>query len=166
MRIAIEEYELYNNGVLLCKWFDTEKDTLKDIEDYVREAKEAHNLNPDGLEMFVADFEDDIGIYEGESLTYALEISDIITGIEPWDLKKVRYMCSEAGFTLQGAIDNVEDCDMYEDMTLEQLAEQFVEEGFFGEIGEAILCYLDYASIARDLSYDYTEHKGDIFRCN
>jgi len=38
-----------------------------------------------------------------------------------------------------------------------ELAEQFVDEGLFGEIPTAIANYLDYDAIARDLGSDYTE---------
>ncbi len=41
---------------------------------------------------------------------------------------------------------------------LKELAEQFVEEGLFGEIPERLDFYLDYGAVARDLSIDgYTE---------
>ena len=43
MRIAVEEWELYNNGILLCKWFDTEIDSIESIEKYVAKVK-AKNL--------------------------------------------------------------------------------------------------------------------------
>ena len=52
---------------------------------------------------------------------------------------------------------------------LKELAEQFVEEGLFGEIPERIQYYLDYDLIARDLSADYstTEVAGSriVYRC-
>lgn len=40
---------------------------------------------------------------------------------------------------------------------LKELAEQFVDEGLFGEIPKAIANYLDYDAIARDLGFDYSE---------
>ena len=166
MRVAVEEWELYNNGILLCKWFDTEEDTIEDIEEFVKEAKEANDLNGDDCEMFVADYEDDTGLYDGECLNWAYELTELLEDLESYDLKKVEYMTSQVGYGLQEAIDKVDDCDMYEDMTMEQLADNFVDEGLFGEIPEAIQNYLDYEAIARDLSYDYTEYNGDIFRCD
>ena len=42
MKIAIEEWELYNNGILLCKWFDTEIDTIEEIEKYVSKVKSSN----------------------------------------------------------------------------------------------------------------------------
>jgi antirestriction protein len=46
---------------------------------------------------------------------------------------------------------------MYHDQNLKELAEQFVDEGLFGDIPERLSFYLDYDAIARDLAHDYTE---------
>lgn len=46
--------------------------------------------------------------------------------------------------------------DIYEVESMKDLAEQFVEEGLFGEIPENIRYYLDYDLIARDLEADYS----------
>ncbi len=53
---------------------------------------------------------------------------------------------------------------------MQELAQQFVEEGLFGEIPEKIQHYLDYDAIARDLSMDYSEitiaGTHYIYRCD
>lgn len=46
--------------------------------------------------------------------------------------------------------------EIYEADCMKDLAEQFVEEGLFGEIPESIRYYLDYDLIARDLEADYS----------
>lgn len=46
-------------------------------------------------------------------------------------------------------------CVYYVD-NLQELAEQFVDEGLFGDIHERLQIYIDYSAIARDLFYDYT----------
>lgn len=52
---------------------------------------------------------------------------------------------------------------------LRELAEQFVDEGMFGDIPERLQPYLDHDAIARDLGFDYTETEiaGQrlIYRC-
>lgn len=61
------------------------------------------------------------------------------------------------------------DVDIYPLSSLRELAEQFVEEGLFGDIPERIAHYLDFDAIARDLGMDYsqTEIAGEnlVFRC-
>ena len=46
--------------------------------------------------------------------------------------------------------------DLYEVDSLKSLAEQFVDDGLFGDIPERISIYLDFEKIARDLSCDYS----------
>ena len=47
------------------------------------------------------------------------------------------------------------DLDIYELDTMRALAEQFVDEGLFGDIPEHLANYIDYDAIARDLAMDY-----------
>ena len=49
------------------------------------------------------------------------------------------------------------DIDIYQVDSMEELAEQFVDEGLFGEIPDHLTRYIDIGAIARDLSFDYTE---------
>ena len=46
------------------------------------------------------------------------------------------------------------DLDIYEAETLRDLAEQFVDEGLFGDIPEQLQFYIDHDAIARDLAAD------------
>ncbi len=52
---------------------------------------------------------------------------------------------------------------------MRELAEQFVEEGLFGDIPERLQFYIDYDAIARDLAVDYSEaviaSSRVIYRC-
>lgn len=54
--------------------------------------------------------------------------------------------------------------------SLKELAEQFVDEGLFGDIPTSIQSYLDYDAIARDLGCDYSETEIAgvrlIYRCS
>ena len=47
--------------------------------------------------------------------------------------------------------------DIYAVDTLRELAEQFVDEGLYGEIPESLQYYIDYDTIARDLSVEFSE---------
>ena len=46
--------------------------------------------------------------------------------------------------------------DIYQVDTLKELAEQFVDEGIFGDIPDHLANYIDYDAIARDLQCDYS----------
>ena len=62
------------------------------------------------------------------------------------------------------------DIDLYEIDSLRELAEQFVDEGLFGDIPDPIRNYLDYDAIARDLGMDYRETRiagtNLVYRCS
>lgn len=91
--------------------------------------------------------------------------------IEEWDEdQKTRFIIAvgECGYSCDCDPDNL-DIDIYEISSLKQLAEQFVDEGLFGDIPDSIQTYLDYDLIARDLSADYSEidmaGKHYVYRC-
>ena len=73
--------------------------------------------------------------------------------------RKVIIAVGECGYSFDltsGDPDDF-DIDLYEIDSLRELAEQFVEEGLFGDIPESIRNYLDYDAMARDLGMDYSE---------
>ena len=47
--------------------------------------------------------------------------------------------------------------DVFEAETLRELAEQYVDDGIYGEIPESLENYIDYDAIARDLAVSYFE---------
>ncbi len=47
--------------------------------------------------------------------------------------------------------------DIYYISTMKELAEQFVEDGLYGDIPENLQFYIDYEAIASDLSVEYTQ---------
>jgi hypothetical protein len=79
--------------------------------------------------------------------------------LDEFDKIKLIIAIGECGYSFDLAEDDPEDLDIdiYEIDTLRELAEQFVDEGLFGEIPEHLQHYIDYDAIAYDLSMDYTE---------
>ena len=63
-----------------------------------------------------------------------------------------------------------DDVDIYFIDSMRELAEQFVDEGLFGEIPESLQFYIDYDAISRDLAIDYNETRiagtNIIYRCS
>jgi len=66
--------------------------------------------------------------------------------------------------------DLFQDIDIYYDMSFEDLAWEFIENGLFGEIPKHLENYLDIQLMARDLSFDYNEisvgNNSIIYRSN
>jgi antirestriction protein len=134
-------------------------------EEYVQKA--ARNRNDMGFP--VEEYE--IQFIDGESidahLFRAMGVDQVSFGLflqacDEWDdlqKQKVIIAVGECGysFDLKSGDPDSLDVDVYEMNSLRELAEQFVDEGFYGEIPTAIACYLDYTAIARDLGVDYSE---------
>lgn len=79
-----------------------------------------------------------------------------------WDDERKRHYIIAVGECGYGHFDVVDDpesveIDFYSVDSLQDLAEQFVEEGLFGEIPEPLRFYIDYEAIARDLAADFSE---------
>jgi len=87
------------------------------------------------------------------------------------DKIKLILAVGESGYSFDISQDDPADfdIDIYPDTSLRDLADQFVDEGLFGEISDRVMMYLDYDRIARDLGYDYTQTRiaGETytFRC-
>ena len=100
--------------------------------------------------------------------------ADFLRLADEWeDHEKTRFIIAvgECGYDFDpicGDIDQF-DIDIYEVHSLKELAEQFVDDGLFGEVPTTISNYIDYEAIARDLSVDYAtaEIAGDrlAYRC-
>lgn len=93
---------------------------------------------------------------------------------EEWDHgQKIAYILavSESGYAHDQVCDEPYgvDIDIYEVGTLRELAEQFVEDGLFGDIPDHLTHYINYDAIARDLAVEYSQTiingQSLIYRC-
>lgn len=101
-------------------------------------------------------------------------ITAFFEAAEDWqDEQKIRYILAVGvcGYAHDQVADdpNAVDLDLYRVDSLRELAEQFVEEGLFGDIPKALEFYIDHDAIARDLAADYSEAviAGEclVYRC-
>jgi len=81
---------------------------------------------------------------------------------EEWeDWQKLHFIIAvrECGFDHDQLADdpNAADITIYGVNSMRELAEQFVEEGLYGEIPNHLANYIDYDAIARDLEHDHSE---------
>jgi len=70
------------------------------------------------------------------------------------DLYKLLYLTCELGYEFEDAINRIDDVEFYQDMRVEEVAEELVEEGVLGEISDFLKFYIDYKRLARDLEID------------
>lgn len=108
-----------------------------------------------------------LGIHQGDIAAYL----EAVDNWEDWQKINVILAVGEAGYNFDLGQDDPDqfDVQIYEMDSMKELAEQFVEEGLFGEIPESMQFYIDYDAIARDLSMDYSEIRLNgtnyIYRC-
>lgn len=88
-------------------------------------------------------------------------LGQFFEAVDAWDedqKQRVIIAVGECGYTFETTTQPDDfDVDIYYTQSLRDLADQFVDEGLFGDIPERLRFYLDYDAIAHDLGVDYTE---------
>ena len=135
------------------------------IEEYNSKSGKLRNAYGEPVEEFEIQFIDGedidcvlfraLGIHQGDISAYLEAVEDW----EDWQKINVILAVGETGYSFDLGKDDPDqfDIQIYEVESMKELAEQFVEEGLFGEIPESIQFYIDYEAIARDLAMDYAE---------
>ncbi|PIR39915.1 MAG: antirestriction protein ArdA [Alphaproteobacteria bacterium CG11_big_fil_rev_8_21_14_0_20_39_49] len=137
-----------------------EYDTLysKNLNEYGEQPEEYEIQFIDGEEIDCKLF-NALGVHQGN-------IHHFIEKIEEWEEHQKHALIiatGECGYNFDIDSGNPDDFDieLYELDSLKELAEQFIEEGLFGQIPDNIRFYLDTDAIARDLGMDYSETRID-----
>lgn len=137
---------------------------FESYEDYAEKSAKLRNDYGDPVEEFEIQFIDgddmDCALASAIGL-YQSNIAQFFDAVADWDddqKTRVILAVGECGydFTASTQPDDF-DLEIYPVETLRELAEQFVEEGLFGDIPEPLQFYIDYDAIARDLGMDYAE---------
>jgi len=168
MKIAVESWELYNNGILMCKWWDTETDSLEDVYSYFREVHKAKGFSDD-LELFVADYEDDLGLYSGsDSVEYAYEISEKLEGLDDEEKSAVELLLDHGVVSdLDDAIEHKDDLINTGETSMEDVAYNYIEEtGMLDSMPENLRGYFDFEKFGRDMEIEgsfFTDEEGNIW---
>ena len=156
-RIYITNLAKYNEGRLVGKWVDLpleESDLEKQIKEVLGNDEEA----------FITDYESAFKIEEYESPYKLNEFVEQLDELDDCDQQKVFYLIDHIGCDREEALEKHEDVTFYAGQTLEDVAEELIEDGCFGEIPENIRNYIDYEKLARDLGIDgYHETDKGVF---
>jgi hypothetical protein len=148
-----QPYDISANGFYFASVEGYEKQSARVRNSYGQPVEEFEMQFIDGdaidAQLFKA-----IGIHQGDTGAF-------LEACKNWNTDQKRNVIiavGECGYTFDLKTDDPDklDVDLYEMDSLRELAEHFVDEGLFGEIPESIKNHIDYFSIARDLSADYT----------
>ena len=150
---------------------------FESADDYQKKSHNLKNSYGDIVEEFEIQFIDgetiDCELAQAWELNQA-NFSDYFDAVENWDdeQKKIYIIavgeCSYSHDQIANDPDAI-DIMIYQLDSLIELAELFVDEGFYGEIPENLPFYIDYDAIAHDLGFDYSEisiaGKNYVYRC-
>ena len=181
LKIYVANLGKYNEGELVGEWL-TLPATDEELEALYVSIKVAHydengNFIPyyeeDGIiyeEVAIHDHETDIKGLTINEYTDILQLNETakeLDDLDEDDRDVLNAIIEARGEDLQYALDHIGDATFYPGYTLDQVAEELVDEGYFGEIPERIAYYIDYEAIARDLSIDnyYEVENGVIYIC-
>lgn len=146
------------------------------LDSYQSQAKGLWDSFGQAVEEFEIQFIDgediDLALFEALHIHQG-SIGVFFEAVEDWDeddKTRVIIAIGECGYSFDpGSRPDEFDLDIYELDSLKELAEQFVDDGLFGDIPDTIRAYLDMDAIARDLGMDYTEAtiagRRLIYRC-
>lgn len=165
--ICIQDLSAYNQGFLVYEWVNLPISQYELQTVINRVLEQGAKLCKDDLheEIMLGDYESDyLDINEYSNPFLLNTMAEELENLETYELKKYSYLIKQVGYNHDQALNNLDDCDIYENMNMIELAEQFIDEGLFGAIPDNIINYIDYERVARDLSMDYTEYNGDIYR--
>lgn len=156
MNIYLTNLGKYNEGELIGEWVE-----LPVSHEELQKVFERIGINEEYEEYFITDYECDFyEVGEYESLDALNEIAERIEELGEEESEVVKVLMSELGYTLDEAIDKVNngdyriysDCD---DMT--DIAYQVVEEcGYLNNVPDNVARYFDYESFGRDLGIEGT----------
>jgi antirestriction protein len=138
---------------------------FEDVETYEAKISSVRNDYGQPVEEFEIQFIDGeaidcalctaIGLHQGS----VQKVFDLIDTLDDHEKLVLIIAVGECGYAFDPETCEPSDfdVDIYHAESMKALAEQFVDEGSFGEIPEHLAHYIDFEAIARDLAVDFTE---------
>ena len=173
LKIFITDLQAYNEGSLVGKWIElplTAFELAQALSEVLSEG-EAVSGTDNHEEVFITDYEAEIAIDEYDDIYRLNELAEAMEAFSDEDLLKFKLLCHE-GYNEREVIDTgldsyeVEIYDFRDNKsftdTYELLAEEFIDQGLYGEVPKALEYYIDYSAIARDLRMDYAEFEPNV----
>ena len=159
MQIFITDLAAYNGGALIGEWVSLpmdEQELNTKIKMILDEGAAALN---EGYheEVFITDYECDfLDINEYDSIEELNRIADAAQSLNERELKAVRFLMDNHlvnGF--EEALDKYEDVIIHEDMSMEDIAYEYVNECYnLEDMPSLIANNIDYEKIAREFEID------------
>ena len=176
LKLAITNLAAYTNGVLYFEWLDldenTENETIQECIDRVLKRGDKLSSLSDSEEIFISDYE-----WDEEEIFSVQEYSDIyalrdkillLSELEPYQMKSVKFLLDYGIINdLNEAIEKADDVVCYENSTMKEVAEDWLEQCYdLDSMPTIITSNIDYDAVAYELSIsgEYFEVGSDIFQ--
>ena len=162
IKVFITNTKAYNEGKIIGEWVDLFEITKEELKEKINEILRKGG----GEEVFISDYESTLENLEIEEFTNIFELKNFIDELpeDEEDIDKIDFLLSQ-GYSIEDALDIYDYTEYYPRMTLEDVAEELVDDGVFGDIPETIKHYIDYEKLGRDLCLDgYVETPKGVFR--
>lgn len=172
MRVYITDLSAYNNGHLIGSYFElpmSVEDLSKGINDVLANGSKVCN---DGIheEWFITDHEGfPMSVGEYSDVFKLNEIAEKMEGLDDREIKIVEFLLGDNIVKdIDEAIEHIEDIVLYEDTTMEDIAEEYVNNSIdIDSLPELVRYHIDYEGIGRDLrlngNYYEDKENGDIY---
>lgn len=157
MKIWVGSEHDYNNGILKGEWIGLTGDYEADLSDAMKKYSYGGRYDVSVMDTDISNDEPwTSGIVGSLSLEQLEELVAAWESLDDYDKEdKVRAAIEAYGEQeVVRIFDSVDEIEFWPNMTLAEVAEELVDDGCFGAIPDAICNYIDYAAIARDLSFD------------
>ena len=179
IRLAITNLSSYTNGVLHFEWLDldenTENETIQSCIDRVLTRGDKLSGLSNSEEVFISDYEwaeEEIFPVHEYSGIYALRDKILLlSGLESYQLKSVKFLLDYGIVNdlndLNEAIEKADDVVCYENSTMKDVAEDWLEQCYdLDSMPTIITSNLCMNSIANELliSGEYFEVGNDVFQ--
>lgn len=176
LKLAITNLASYANGVLYFEWIELNENTEnKDIQTCIdgvlKKGDELSGLS-NSEEIFISDYE-----WDGDEIFSIQEYSNIfslnekillLAELEEYQLKSVKFLLDYSIVNdLNEAIEKIDDVVCYENSTMKDVAEEWVEQCYgLDSMPSIIISNIDYNSVAYELSIsgEYFEVENDVFQ--
>lgn len=163
-KIFLTNLGKYNESELVGKWLELPcDDIIAELESIGVKAGTSYE------EYFITDYENNYGyeVGEYESLVDLNELAEKLEDLDEYDADKLTAYIEAVGGDIADVLESksFEYSTLYSDMDLQDVAQELVDSGYFGDIPSHLERYIDYDAIARDLSYNgyYETSKGTIY---
>lgn len=176
LKVYITDLAAYNQGFLVGKWVSLplDQEDQEDLEERVleilKEGSKICGFNEEHEEYFITDYEfEEIKLFDVSEYSNLQDLNhkcEQVSILSEDNQKRIAYLINHVSFNFDDALERYEDVYIYENMTIRDVVEQYIDETIdMSNIPSIIANNIDYDSIAKDfeISGEYDSVDNDVY---